>query len=214
MKTRVFPSILVATSIFSLYSKPSVDWEHVGEQWGNSFQHTKDGVQRLTEQTVSDNRRLYGHIIVEDVVFKKNLTCYGYTEFSNVRVHGVTTMYGPLTAESSVFKDMDVRCYNESSGKGIVKLTDCTVNKITLNGRLEATNTTLHKVITFSPETVLTDSTVQDINIMNAGNSGIVELHNTIVEGSITFSQKGGKVICKGTSEVRGTITNGSLKKE
>lgn len=126
MNTRVFPSILVAACIFSLQSKPPVDWERVGENWGNSFQHTKDGINRLTGQTVTDNLRLYGHAVLEEVTFKKNLTCYGYAEFSNVKVHGVTTMYGPLRADNSAFKDMDVRCYNERIGKGTVKLNDCT----------------------------------------------------------------------------------------
>ncbi len=218
MKTRVFPSILVAASVFSLYSIPPVDWERVGENWGNSFQHSKDGVKHLTGKIVNESLRLYGHVKLDDVIIKKYFTCYGYAELNTVTVQGVTTMYGPMIAQNSTFTDVDIRCYNEAIGKGTVSLNKCTLNKITLNGRLETKNTTIKQIITFAPDTVLSHSTVGDINVMNKAlpknEKAVVELHNTIVEGSITFSQKGGTVICKGSSEVRGTITNGTIIKE
>jgi hypothetical protein len=220
MKTRVLPSILVAASVFTINSQPQppVDWERVGENWGNSFQHTKDGIKRIVGQTIDKDLRLYGHSLLEDVIALKNLTCYGYAELQGTKVQGVTTMYGPMEAKDSTFKDLDVRCYNEMIGKGTVTLNDCAIQNLTLNGALKATRTTFHQIVTFAADTLLTDSTVHELMVMNAllprQEKAVVILDNAIVEGSITFSQKGGIVICKGTSEVRGPIENGTLKKE
>lgn len=215
MKTRVFPSILVAASVFSLYGEPPIDWERVGENWGNSFQYTKDGIKRLTGEEITKNMRLYGHNALDNVTFKKNLTCYGYAELQSVTVQGVTTMFGPLSADHCLFKDMDVRCYNEMIGKGVVQLNNSSVQKLTLNGILKADSCTIDKIITFGADTELVRSTVKEIVVLNKAHNEKtpIVLTDTTVEGNISFSQKGGIVICKGTSTIHGTVTNGIIKK-
>ena len=215
MKTRVFPSILVAASVFSLYSTPPVDWERVGENWGNSRQ---EGVKRLSGKIVTDSLRLYGHVQLDEVTIKRYFTCYGYAQLKKVNILGVTTMYGPMVAENSTFTDVDVRCHNKTIGKGIVKLNNCTLNKLALNGRLEAHKSTIKQITTFATKTVLSNSKVHDIKIVNTmptrHEKATLILDNTTIKGSITFTQKGGIIICKGTSKIHGTIINGTIIKQ
>ncbi len=207
MKTRVIPTFALVASVLSLVSKPPVDWKRVGEDWSHSF--TKEGANHLKDERITGDRQLYGDdVLLERVTVERNLTCYGIAELNQSHVYGVTTMFGPLKAFESTFKDVDVRCYDDS-----VKLIDCKIEKLTINGHLNAQDCDIRRMTTFASDTVLTNSTIQDILVMTDEKS-IVELNNTLVEGSITFDSKGGIVIAKGTSEVRGSIIGGTLRKE
>ena len=234
MKTRLFPTILVATCTLAalqstpLYAEEQHNWQEWGESVGNALENgtspnklyhvTKSGIKKVSQRTIDDNLTLHGKIQLNKVAISKNFTCYGFANLSNTSVAGVTTMYGPIHAKGSRFNEMDVRCSKVMHNKySSVKLSKCSVKKIFLNGKLEADSTDIEHITTFYHTLTLSDSHVESIDMINSSRNknkrAVIELNNTIVEGSITFAQKGGTVICKGTSKVKGSIIGGTLIK-
>lgn len=239
VKIRFSQTILVATCTLvslqgiSLYAEIQPNWQECGENWGTSLENaacshgdglekpyevTKEGIKKIFHKKLSDNVTLYGRVQLNDVDIQKNFTCYGFAEVTNATVNGVTTMYGPMNALRSSFTDMDIRCSNEILDEpGTVNLVHTSVRKLFLNGKLTTESSTIKALTTFFHELELSNSHIGDITMMNGSHvkkkKAVIILNNTIVEGSIQFSQKGGMVICKGTSVVKGEIINGTLEK-
>ncbi len=216
--------MLAATGWASLSAKGEPDWKECGENWGNALAAPKSGalytyiaggIKKIANKKIPDNLRLYGKVQLKSVRVAKNLTCYGSADLSGVTVSGVTTMYGPMTAQKSTFNNLDVRCSQEAQ-EGLT-LSDAKVNKLLVYGTLKADRSTLEKVTAFSQELELTNSHVSSIVMMNGQKNtkkAVIVLEDTMVDGPIYFSQKGGLVICKGTSQVTGKIIGGTLIKK
>ncbi len=239
VKIRFIPTILVATCTLvslqsiSLYAETQPNWQECGENWGSALENatgihgdgiekpyevTKEGIKKISHKKLTDNVTLYGRVQLNDVAINKNFTCYGFAEITNATINGVTTMYGPMNAMRSSFSDMDIRCSNEILDEpGTVNLVHTSVRKLFINGKLTTETATIKALTTFFHELELSNSHIGDITMMNGSHvkkrKAVIVLNNTVVEGSIQFSQKGGIVICKGTSFVKGEIINGSLEK-
>ncbi len=239
MKKRIIPTILVATctlvslQTILLFAEVQPSWQECGENWAMSLENgttwsdddapklyevTKEGIKRISHQKLPENVTLYGRVQLSDVSIAKNFTCYGFAEVAHATVVGVTTMYGPMNANRCTFTDMDIRCANEMLDEpGTVNLSHSSARKLFINGKLMTESSTIKSVTTFSHELEFSNSHVGDITMMNGlhgkKKKAVIILNNTIVEGSIQFSQKGGTVICKGTSVVKGEIIGGTLEK-
>lgn len=239
MKIRIIPTILIATCTLvslnsvSLLAESQPSWQECGENWASSLENatswsgdgapklyevTKEGIKKIVHKKLPDNVTLYGRVQLSDVDIAKNFTCYGFAEVANATVHGVTTMYGPMNANRCSFADMDIRCANEILDEpGTVQLSHTNVRKLFINGKLVTESSTIKSITTFFHELEVSNSHVGDITMMNGSHvkkrKAVIVLNNTIVEGSIQFSQKGGTVICKGTSLVKGEIIGGTLEK-
>lgn len=194
-----------------LKGDPKHNWQEFGDKWGDSKQ--------IQNQKIDDNLTLYGKTIsLTNVQLGKNFTCYGSVELIDTTVAGVATIYGPATTKDCVFKEIDIRCSNEKFGtKDIVQLTDTKVEKLLIKGDLHATKSSIGQITTFSSDITLKNSTVDSIIMMNNTETkhkkATIELIDTIIEGDIIFSQKGGTVKCTGTSEIKGRIEGGTLLK-
>lgn len=123
----------------------------------------------------------------------------------------VLTDYGRLDATQSSFNQLDAY--------GCTKLEKCSVqNRAQIYGLLEARSCRFESLSVWSTRISLTNSKVlSDIivkRIHASKGKQIVELDNTIVEGSILFEKNKGTVILRGTSCVKGEVIGGSIKKE
>jgi hypothetical protein len=223
--------ILVSLESTILFAEIQPNWQERGESWASSFENgvlssndgavyevTKEGIKKISHQKLAENLTLYGRVQLADVHMAKNFTCYGFAEVSNTTVHGVTTMYGPMNAHRCLFADLDIRCANEILDEpGIVNLSHSSARKLFINGKLMTESCTVKSITTFFHELEMSHSHVGDITMMNGSQlkkrKAVIVLNNTIVEGSIQFSQKGGTVICKGSSVVKGEILGGTLEK-
>jgi len=187
------------------------NWQELGEQWG-------DG-KKISNQTIDQPLTVYGAVRCSDSRITKNFTCYGSAVFSTTTSSSVATIYGRLTANDCTFKDLDVRCSDRpQEADETVTLTDTTVDKLLVKGPLTATKASLSHITSFSKEITLSESQVGMIEMMNCSGKShkkaSIELIDTVVDGDIIFSHKGGTVICSGTSKVKGRIVGGALIKK
>lgn len=199
-------------------------WKEVGTKWGathttSTIKRSSDtGVKKIHAKSFAESETLYGLLELERVIAFKNLTCYGAARLSVCVVKGVTTMYGTLHAFGCSFKDLDVRGAEKNENQETTLIMDnCTVLNIFLEGRLEATKSKISSLKVIGNDLICVDSTITDITVLPNSNSkskkAVIELTDTHIEGSITFAQKGGIVICNGTSTVKGGVYGGTIEK-
>ena len=196
-------------------------WKELGTKWGaepdsQGVVHD-DRTKQIRLKKFADSKTFYGTVEFEKTSFCKNLTCYGSARLTGSEVQGVTTMYGTLSAFGSTFKDMDVRAAEKNENQDTTLVLDtCQVTHLFLEGRLETSKSKLSSLKIVGNDVVCIDSTISDNIVIMASPSKskrvVIELTNSVVEGSITFSQKGGIVICNGNSEVKGGVFGGTIE--
>jgi hypothetical protein len=234
---KIAPILLVTCVAVSLKSdvllaESQPSWQECGESWATAldndtswsgdapkvYEVTKNGIKKISHQKLGENVTLYGRVQLSNVTMTKNFTCYGFAEVSHSTIHGVTTMYGPMNADRCTFSDMDIRCANEVLDEpGVVNISNCSARKLFINGKLMSEASNIRSVTTFFHELEISNSHIGDITMMNGSQmkkkKAVIILNNTTVEGSIQFSQKGGTVILKGTSVIKGDVIGGTIEK-
>lgn len=203
--------------------KSSNHWENYGDNWSQWAENWSSGWSEddkhttahepIDQSTLVENESvtLFGAKEMTGKHIKKNLTIYGAGVLTDVQVGEVLTDYGKLTAKKCSFNQLDVYGSTVLENSKVEKNANIygtfTAQSCTFKSSIAACSTTI----------VLKDSKVRG-DILIKRDKGIikqvVELENTIVEGSITFEKNKGTVILKGTSSVKGDILGGTISKK
>jgi hypothetical protein len=209
MKKTLFSAtfLTACTSIGTdtLATETKCDWQERGERWGES--------QKIQNKKINENLTLFGSLELSSLTVKKNLTCYGSATLSHVKVQGVTTMFGCMTASSCRFEDIDVRSSSaRQDAPGSVSLTSCSAQKCMVSAQLDVQDSTIDTLVLFSYPCVLKNTRIKNLVIMNTRKQPLIELIDTVIEGTVTFAQKGGCITQKGSSKIKGSLVNGTLE--
>lgn len=194
------------------WSEWAKNWE-VG--WSDDDKHTLEDTTADAKNAVPDaeveneNVTLFGTKTMSGKQIKKNLTMYGAGTLTEVVVGGVLTDYGRLNAKKSTFNQVDAY--------GKTMLDNCTVmQNAHIYGLLTAVNCNFQaSILAWSPTVTLTKSKVLGDLIIKpdmGSKKQVVELHDTVIHGSVIFEKKG-SVILTGTAAIKGTVVQGHVKK-
>lgn len=181
------------------------EWEAYGDNW-STWAGQWASVNDVAQEgcvTLFGTKTVYGKRITQ------NLTMYGAGTLNDVKVGDVFTAYGRVDATKCIFNQVDLY--------GCTKLEKCVLRGLAnIYGLLDASECTLGSLSVCSSMITLTDSKVtSDITVKRTNVAKqVVELNNTIIEGSLIFEKPKGVVILRGTSCIKGDLIGGTIKKE
>ncbi len=151
-----------------------------------------------------------------------------------------TVVHGSTNLEHQLYKSLtingkadleDIKVTNNLIVKGALEAEDCIFNNVTVHGKVSVEDTKVSGVMKIlgtadfeecdlqhveiaSKEIELEECNVTSIVVKETSdNQQLVILDDTSVSGNITFEKGDGLVEVKGTSEVKGKIIGGSVKK-
>lgn len=161
-----------------------------------------------------------GKIVAEDCEKVGHLHAGGKVKLTNCS-------FGSAHAGGKVKAD-NCKNFEALSAGGKIAIKNSEVNSISAGGKANVRKSTIHKVLKFSQDSTIADSTVKSIVVLPNCGRGVtiidgrvmgssmsqrstnVYLKNTVVEKNIRFKTIG-KVFLRGSSEVKGKVINGSV---
>ena len=141
----------------------------------------------------------------------KSLNCSGSVKLTNVTVQNLAQVRGSLNATGGEFGELYV---SGSASLSFTKVAQGT----SFSGALSANHTTFQHIETCRAcKLTLTDCTVASIKIKDNSSSDpsiAINLYGGVVEGTITFARKDGKVILHNNAQIKGNVDGGTIIKK